>query len=209
MKISKSHLVWVNLVLLAAAAYFGAATVSGAIAAKMTPPLTVALHSPPPPIERAANRPPSYYDVIQKRDVFNPAKPPEVQNTPEPAKPTELRLKLWGVVVHHGDAEGSYAVIEDLSNRRQDLYRVNDMVASAATIKRVEWDRVILDRSGSEEILQLEQPSALPGGVPAVNVASAVAPMPGAPRAAGARPGAPGASAPGATADASGSGSIQ
>ncbi|HYD48079.1 MAG TPA: type II secretion system protein GspC [Terriglobales bacterium] len=163
MKISKRHLIWVNLILLAAVAYFGAATVSGTIAARLTPPLHVALRPPPPPIVREQNRPESFYAPIHQRDIFNPAKPPPVEAPPVEAKPTELRLKLWGVVVHQSEPQDSFAVIEDLTTRRQALYRVNEMVANAATIKRVEWDKVVLDRSGAEEVLQLEQPSAMPG----------------------------------------------
>lgn len=180
MKISKRHLLWANLVLLALVAYFGAATVSGGIAARLTPPLNVQLKPAPPPIERAENRPESYYQAVVKRDIFNSVQP-VVEKPPEPPKQTELRLKLWGIVVHHEAPDSSYAVIEDLTNRRQDLYRVGDTVASAATIKRVEWDQVVLDRSGAEEILKLEQPSGLPGAVPMPAVASAAAASPLAP----------------------------
>ena len=52
MKISPRHLVWVNLVLLALVAYWGASTVSTAIAAKLTPPPAVHLSQAPPPIAK-------------------------------------------------------------------------------------------------------------------------------------------------------------
>ena len=82
MKISPRHLVWVNLALLALVAYWGASTVSTAIAARLTPSSEVHLAPPPPPLIREPKRPASYYASIQTRDIFNSAKP-------EPEKPKE------------------------------------------------------------------------------------------------------------------------
>ncbi|MFQ5667682.1 MAG: type II secretion system protein GspC [Candidatus Binatia bacterium] len=156
MRIAPRHLVWVNLLLLALVAYWGASTVSTAIAAKLTPSPTVHLSPPPPPIARAPRRPPSYYAAIHTRDIFNSTKP-EPAKPKEPPKPTQLKLKLWGVAVH---ADGSsYCIIEDLTTRKQDLYRINDMVAGSANVKQIAWDRVILDRDGRDEILELANPS--------------------------------------------------
>jgi general secretion pathway protein C len=152
MKISPRHFVWINLVLLGLVAYWGAATVSTAVAAKLSLPPQVRLSQPPPPIAREPRRPTSYYASISTRDVFNSTKP-EPEKPPEPPKPTELKLKLWGVAVH---ADGSsYCIIEDLTTHKQDLYRISDKVAGNATVKGVEWDRVILDRDGQDEILEL------------------------------------------------------
>ena len=175
MKISPRHLVWVNLALLAMVAYWGASTVSTAIAARLTPSPEVHLSPPPPPLVREPKRPASYYASIQSRDIFNSAKP-EPEKPKEPPKPTELKLKLWGVVVH---ADGSsYCVIEDLTTRKQDLYRISDTVAGSAVVKQIEWDRVILDRDGKDEILELSPP---PGGAPiSAGVAPARALPPGA-----------------------------
>ncbi|HVO22010.1 MAG TPA: type II secretion system protein GspC [Candidatus Margulisiibacteriota bacterium] len=188
MKISPRHLVWVNLALLAMVAYWGASTVSTAIAARLTPSPEVHLSPPPPPLAREPKRPASYYAAIQSRDIFNSAKP-EPEKPKEPPKPTELKLKLWGVVVH---ADGSsYCVIEDLTTRKQDLYRISDSVAGSAVVKQIEWDRVILDRDGKDEILELSPPQG--GGPAPAGVAPARALPPGAaPGAAVAPPGVPG-----------------
>ncbi len=173
MKISSRHLVWVNLVLLALVAYWGASTVSTAIAAKLTLSPEVHLSQPPPPIAREPRRPASYYAVINNRDIFNSTKP-EVEKPPEPPKPTELKLKLWGVAVHRDGS--SYCIIEDLTNHKQDLYRIKDKVPGNASVKHVEWDRVILDRDGQDEILDLV--TAQGGGGPSRPV-PAVAAAPG------------------------------
>ncbi len=164
MKIAPRHFVWINLVLLALIAYWGASTVSTAAAAKLTVPPQVHLAPPPPPIAHEPKRPASYYSSINTRDIFNSTKP-EPEKPPEPPKPTELKLKLWGVAVH---ADGSsYCIIEDLTTHKQDLYRINDKVAGTATVKSVEWDRVILDRDGRDEILDLVTAQGAPHPVPA------------------------------------------
>lgn len=163
MKIAPRHLVWVNLVLLALVAYWGASTVSTAIAAKLTPSPEVHLSPPPPPIAREPRRAASHYAAIQNRDFFNSTKP-EAEKPKEAPKPTELKLKLWGVVVHR-DAS-SYCVIEDLTTRKQELYRIGDKVAGIATVKKVDWDRVILDRDGQDEILDLASPQGGPAAHP-------------------------------------------
>jgi general secretion pathway protein C len=165
---------WVNLALLALMAYWGAATVSTAIAAKLTPSPEVHLSPPPPPIAREPKRPATYYAAIQVRDIFNSTKPepPKAAADPTP-KPTELKLKLWGVVVH--DDGASYCVIEDLTTHKQDLYRINDQVGPGAAVKQIDWDRVILDRDGQDEILDL----ASAPGAPAAPRPAAAAGAPG------------------------------
>jgi general secretion pathway protein C len=159
MKISPQHLVGVNLALLALIAYWGASTVSTAVAAKLSPPPQVRLSQPPPPIAREPRRPATYYASIHTRDIFNSAKP-EAEKPPEPPKPTELKLKLWGVAVHTGGA--SHCIIEDLTTHKQDVYGIKDKVPGNATVKSVEWDRVILDRDGQDEILELAQAQGAP-----------------------------------------------
>lgn len=175
MKFSPRYLVGVNLVLLALVAYFGAATVSSGIAAWMAPPVHVRLSPPPPPLEQQSKRPLSHYAAIHRRDLFNSvAKAPDEPPPPPPPVQTELRLKLWGVAVREGG--GSYCIIEDLSTRQQELYRVNDLVAQVATVKRVERQRVILERDGREEILELETPGTVTAGMPQVGTATASRP---------------------------------
>jgi general secretion pathway protein C len=183
MKISSRHLLWVNLLLLALIAYWGASTVSTAVAARLIPPPEVHLKQPPAPIAREPHRPASYYASIHVRDIFNSTKPEE-EKPKEPPKPTELKLKLWGVAIHGGGK--SHCVIEDLVTHKQDVYGIRDRVGGVATVKQVEWDRVILDRDGQDEILELAQPQGgPPSGRPGTAVASAVG-VPGSEQAAAA-----------------------
>jgi len=95
--------------------------------------------------------------MINKRDIFNSAKPPAPVVEKEVPQVTPLKLKLWGVALHEGDR--SYCIIQDESNRNreQSLYRINDEVeGTGARVKAVEWDRVILTRNGKDEILELK-----------------------------------------------------
>src|SRR5436190_5184947 len=110
MAIPARYLVLVNLLLLGMAAYWGASTVSTAIAARLTPMPQVELPSPPELAPPQANRPMSYYNAISRRNIFN------VEPTPGPAQPvvavkTPLNLKLWGVSIDAKHPKRSHAII--------------------------------------------------------------------------------------------------
>lgn len=176
MSFSPQYLVAVNLVLLALAAYSASALVGTALATRLTPPPEVELSPPPPPIPAQDVKPATYYALIHQRDIFNSAKPkPPTVNEPPPLTP--LKLKLWGVALHKNNQ--SYCIIEDLQARKQGLYRINDGVPGGATVKAVEWDRVVLTRNGQDEVLELVTPSGAPA-VPAF--ASRAGPAPAAPQ---------------------------
>jgi type II secretion system protein C len=178
MKISPRDLIWVNLGLLALAAYWGAATVSAAIAARLTTSPELHLSQPPPPLVREARRPQTYYASISQRDVFNSIKQ-EVEKPPEAPKiVVECKSKLWGVAVH-GDGS-SYCIIEEPSTHKQELYGINDKTANCGTVKQVEWDRVILDHDGQEEVLELATAQGAPGRGPGVAPAAALSNQPAA-----------------------------
>ena len=84
-----------------------------------------------------------------------PSKGAPTERSTSDAKRTDLNVKLWGTAVG-ADPSRSYAIIEDQAARRQALYRVGDSILDAATLlARVEWDRVVLDRNGDEEVLEM------------------------------------------------------
>lgn len=189
MKFSLRHLVWVNLVLLALVAYWGASTVSTAVAARMIPPPVVRIKPPPPPLAADDRHPASHYvDKIVGRDIMNPEKPP-VAETPPPLPEKELNLKLWGVTLHSdGD---SHCIIEDLASKKSDVFRVGDTVSGAAIVKAIEWEKVILDQGGREKYIELAQPGGAAAGAGRPTSASAAVPPPPPP------PAPPGATIPG------------
>lgn len=162
MAIPPRYLVPVNLVLLGLAAYWGASTVSTAIAARLTPMPQVDLPSPPELPPAQANRPLTYYAAISRRNIFN------VEPTPGPPAPqvavkTPLNLKLWGVAIDRTNSKRSHAIIEDQKTHKQDVHRVGETVPGGAVVKEIDWNKVTLERDGALEILELVS-AAGPGG---------------------------------------------
>ena len=86
---------------------------------------------------------------------------------PRPAAKPAANLKLVGTVV--GPPERTYAVIEDLSTKRQELYRLGDLVREAKVVE-VTRNRVVLDNRGRrEELFSFEKSDAAspPTNIPA------------------------------------------
>jgi general secretion pathway protein C len=147
-------LVALNLLLLAAIAFFGARIVSSMVAARLARPLPAPPAAAAAPAARAAAEPADAYAVIHERDVFNAVKGNAPASSTEEARQTDLNVKLWGTAVAN-DPTQSFAIIEDLEAKRQILYRVGDPVLEIATLGRVYWDHVVLLRDGAEEVLKL------------------------------------------------------
>lgn len=102
------------------------------------------------------HHPLSYYDLIAKRNLFNAGEKTETEVTKldlDALKQTALKLKLWGTVT--GSKEKAYAVIEDMKERRQNLYRLGDSVQNA-TVKLILREKVVLNLNGKDEILTME-----------------------------------------------------
>jgi len=80
---------------------------------------------------------------------------PEIELTP-------LKISLIGTVV--GDFPGkTFAVIQDEKTKKQELYRINDIVVEGAKLVQVNRQRVTLLRGGREEFLLLFEEETHPG----------------------------------------------
>ena len=173
-------LIALNLLLLAMIAFFAARIVSTMVATRLAAPTARPAVTAPVASAPSAVEPESAYAVIAERDVFNAVKREGRESrssAPTEFKRTDLNLKLWGTALAH-DPALSYAIIEDQAARRQNLYRVGDPVLEVATLSRVEWDRVILDRDGEEEVLEISSarasgPAAATGAPGATSAAAA------------------------------------
>ncbi|MBI3328156.1 MAG: PDZ domain-containing protein [Nitrospinae bacterium] len=135
-------------------------------------------------------RPFQHYAIIQERNLFGgrgaTAAPAPQATRAAPVK-TPLNLKLVGTVV--GASEHTYAIIEDLNAKKQDLYRKGDLIRQAKILE-IARNRVLLDNAGQqEELLSFQKPDESP---PAPGVAAPRA----APRQALAPPLAPPSQAP-------------
>ncbi|MGD9365403.1 MAG: type II secretion system protein GspC [Desulfobacteraceae bacterium] len=149
-----------NLALIALGAYFAAGLFYQIWGLQLKPsePALIA-KSPETTSHRRARKSYSAYRPILQRDLFktrketaSPIKKTDI-NLDEMSR-TELKLKLWGTV--SGDAEKSYAVIENTQNRQQNLYRVGDSIENA-TVKLILRSKVVLAVNGRDEILAMEE----------------------------------------------------
>ena len=89
------------------------------------------------------------------------------------------KLKLLGVVI--GDREGVSAIVEELSSKRQLLFRLHDQIPDAGEISEIRRDGIVVRQGDQQELLelaasQIEKPPATP-----VTAASVAVPRPGAP----------------------------
>lgn len=111
--------------------------------------------------ETPQKKPFNAYAAITKRNIFNAAKDAGQGPVPdvdlESLQKTKLALVLLGTISGLGD--DSYAVIEDKSNRTQDLYTVGDSV-SGATIKMILRKKVVLSINGQDEVLEMTEDTA-------------------------------------------------
>ena len=83
---------------------------------------------------------------------------PGVETTPEKihiptSKKTDLKLKLWGTIT--GDIVNAYAIIEDLTQREQKLFRVGETVQNAV-LSMILREKVVLNIDGKYELLAME-----------------------------------------------------
>ena len=163
----KRYLWIIHLACIAAGVYIGADLFWAIMGGRME------VSSRVPPLAQSATaeapekRSFQQYAVIQERNLFGAkgrsAGPPPKPAPPAapPAKPAAA-LKLVGTVV--GSPDHTYAVIEDLSTKRQDLYRLGDLVREAKLVE-ITRNRVVLDNRGRrEEMLSFEkvEPAAAP-----------------------------------------------
>lgn len=167
---TRTLLVTGQLFLLALAALFSASTLNALIAGhyRSAPKLSLA----PVAAQRApaTRRPLSDYASISARDVFNPPRPVEAAAPPAPV--SELKAKLIGTAPSPNS--DSFAIIEDDTNKTQQLYRVGDSL-QGRTLTAVEWDHVMLKGPRGQEVLKIIEATGRPGAAsaaPAVGIAS-------------------------------------
>ena len=107
----------------------------------------------------------SDYAVILDKNIFHAVvkeAPSQRRNEPdklvapeqaEKLAKTPLNVSLRGTAVRDGG--GSFAVIEDKKARKEELYRIGDMILGEAKLIQIFEDRVVVLREGKKEILEL------------------------------------------------------
>jgi type II secretion system protein C len=162
----------IHLVLIAAGVYIGSDLFWAIVGSRLDTGHRVSIASPSTATETPEKRALQQYAVIQERNLFGgrgrtaaPPPPRTAAPAPPPAKPA-ANLKLVGTVV--GAPDRTYAVIEDLGTKRQELYRVGDLVREAKVVE-VTRNRVVLDNRGRrQELFSFEKsdPAGPPPGEP-------------------------------------------
>ena len=167
----------VNLLCLTAAAYLGVSLFYKALDRRIaTTPVVTAAVRPQAKEARVRPKAESHYRLILDRNLFKTkavaAPVPEKKETLnlEALEQTKLKLKLWGTVAppeavdqdQDTDAK-AYAVIEDTTLRKQNLYRKGDSIQNAS-VKAILWEKVILTVNGKDEILEMEKLVSGKGG---------------------------------------------
>ncbi|HUN58504.1 MAG TPA: type II secretion system protein GspC [Candidatus Binataceae bacterium] len=153
-----------NVLLVAAIAYFAALSVSDLfamrLAANAVPPVT---NDESAAAEGGQARPQGYYQLIVRRDIFNltPAATMAqntAQTTPED---DDLRITLLGT--SHISGARSFAIIED-QNGDQVLYRQGDMIPDAGEIVTIGHDRAVILHNGRQIAIEIPSLGGEPGG---------------------------------------------
>jgi len=163
---AKHYFAFLNVVFITVAAYLGVSGVYKVAVARLdyVKPTPVRAEEADSPV-KTASLPLSHYREITERNLFNTRdeiqKPPPKPEKEDLAslKPTELKLKLYGTVT--GSESRSYAVIQDLKKRRQQLYSEGDRVQTA-TVKQILRNKVVLSVNGQNEVLEIQKRQAGP-----------------------------------------------
>lgn len=92
--------------------------------------------------------------AILERNIFNSRPVPPISSIETSAtEMPDLKLRLIGTVV--GGAQSSFAIIEDLTSREQQLYRLDDLVTQGARLVKIERNEVVLQRGSIKETLSV------------------------------------------------------
>ena len=155
----RTYLILINVLLLTGAAYLGVSSFYQVVGARfeVIGPAIEDSEKKTAPTRESVN-PLSEYKAIEERNLFRLA---GKQEETGPAKvdiaalqETRLQLKLWGTVT--GNDQNAYAVIEDIKQRVQQLYHVEDAILNAI-VKEIHREKVILEVDGAFEVLQMEE----------------------------------------------------
>lgn len=170
----KRYLWLIHLGLIAAGVYIGSDLFWAIVGARLDTRSQVVSVSSVIAAEATEQRSFQQYAVVQERNLFGARgqaaaalPPPRSAPPPAPQAKPAANLKLVGTVVGSGDH--TFAVIEDLGTKKQELYRLGDLVREARVVE-VTRNRVVLDNRGRrEELMSFEKTdtASAPGQTPA------------------------------------------
>jgi general secretion pathway protein C len=155
----RTYLILINVLLLTGAAYLGVNSFYQVVGARFEvigPSIENGEKKAVP--TRESVKPLSEYKALEERNLFRLAGKQEGTGPAkvdiEALQETKLQLKLWGTVT--GNGQNAYAVIEDIKQRVQQLYHIEDAIQNAV-LKEIHREKVVLEVNGSFEVLQMEE----------------------------------------------------
>lgn len=156
-----------NLLLLAAASYFGVALFYSVLVARLDaglPPAAAGAQRSAPDVDAPGSA--ADYQVIVERNLFNSGRQAVVKADPvldvDKLKPTDAKIRLIGTTA---ERDGHlYAVIEDAKTREHMMYRPGDPIQNVqnAVIKMILRTKVVLTVNGRDEVLLQEDLGSSP-----------------------------------------------
>lgn len=156
-----------NLLLLAAASYFGVALFYSVLVARLDaglPPAAAGAQRSAPDVDAPGSA--ADYQVIVERNLFNSGRQAVVKADPvldvDKLKPTDAKIRLIGTTA---ERDGHlYAVIEDAKTREHVMYRPGDPIQNVqnAVIKMILRTKVVLTVNGRYEVLLQEDLGSSP-----------------------------------------------
>ncbi|HTT76412.1 MAG TPA: type II secretion system protein GspC [Candidatus Binataceae bacterium] len=166
LNLPERYIMMLNVLLVAAIAYFAALSVSDVFAMRL------ASNAVPPVVggdaraESNQPHPQGYYQLIVRRDIFNLTPAVAVaQNTQAAPQDTDLRITLLGT--SHLTNGRSFVIIED-QNGDQVLYRQGDTIPDTGEVLAIGHDRALILHNGHRVAIEIPnlggEPEAPPGG---------------------------------------------
>jgi general secretion pathway protein C len=147
------------------------------VAAWVASKLIIAIVVPPPGIDTARIEKPTGVqaelmagneadtDIILERNLFgsrvSATAGQAVKENIEELPDSTLPLELLGTVVQV-EGKRSFAIILDKSTRKQGIYFIEDQISEGVSVSSVARNKVVLIRSGREEILEKTMESSQP-----------------------------------------------
>ncbi|MFC1876925.1 type II secretion system protein GspC [Thermodesulfobacteriota bacterium] len=163
----RTYLILINLFLLTGASYLGVSSFYQVVGSRfeVIGPSIDDIQKKAAPTRESA-KPLTEYKAIEERNLFRLAEKQGLVSQSakvdiEALEETKLQLKLWGTVT--GNGQNAYAVIEDVKQRMQQLYHMEDAIQNAI-VKEIHREKVILEVNGSFEVLQMEEIQGTAGG---------------------------------------------
>ena len=147
-RIRPAHWTAARLVLLALAATFAAMTVSTVVRGRLSRIGATTATRVTEEARPAAARPVADYYAMTRRNLFAAVPATEPGGTAT-ASATSGSLRLVGTGRHGGER---YAIVEDLSAKRQDVVRLGDPLGGGK-VAAIGWRRLVLERGGESEVL--------------------------------------------------------